>query len=631
MRGFAVAAATLLAQPGAWVSPGGFPTDHNGGVKERLTAPAGGKKPHIWMILFDDYGWADAGWHRNYTAPGGAWVPPTPEVQTPHLNSLVADGIDMDRHYVYKYCSPSRSALQSGRNPYHVNPLNAQPEISNPADPVSGFAAIPRNMTGIASKLAAAGYRTAAFGKWDAGMATPDHTPFGRGFQTAVNYFHHCNDYWSMTDGMLCGGEAQIPIVDLWQVHDAAGEGPAHRANNTCVRECGCSCPVEFGRPAECVAGPFGDEWYGGYEDALFERRALDVVDSHDPSTPLFLFFAPHIVHTPLQVPQEYADKFAFMAPTDKPTHNRQVYHAMVNFADDMVGNLTAAFKRKGMWDDLLVVFSTDNGGPIYNNGSAGANNFPLKGGKMNNWEGGIRGNAFVSGGFLPPSRRGIKWAGLAALWDWYATFAGLAGVDATDHRAAVAGLPPIDSHDLSAVLLGKTLVSPRAELPIGTEPRASNISTAPLCSAYFASPYYDDPRVEGDEPMPLPAAEPWQRCTTVSGLIVDEGAAGLWKILTGDVQQDVHMGPHYPNASTDEVSANFVGHCANGCLFELNSDPLESVDLAAAKPLKLRQLYAKLEKYETTAFNPNRGGVNPAACQHALTEYGGFWGPFLP
>ena len=44
--------------------------------------------------------------------------------------------------------------------------------------------------------------------------------------------------------------------------------------------------------------------------------------------------------------------------------------------------------KRKGMWDDLLIVFSADNGGPIYNNGSAGANNYPLKGGKMNNWEG---------------------------------------------------------------------------------------------------------------------------------------------------------------------------------------------------------------------------------------------------
>lgn len=57
--------------------------------------------------------------------------------------------------------------------PYHVNNLNLEPTVANRTDPVSGFAAIPRNMTGIATKLAAAGYRTGAFGKWDAGMATP--------------------------------------------------------------------------------------------------------------------------------------------------------------------------------------------------------------------------------------------------------------------------------------------------------------------------------------------------------------------------------------------------------------------------------------------------------------------------
>ena len=66
---------------------------------------------------------------------------------------------------VYKYCSPTRSALQSGRNPYHVNPLNAAPVIANLSDPVSGFAAIPRNMTGIATKMSAAGYKTHSFGK----------------------------------------------------------------------------------------------------------------------------------------------------------------------------------------------------------------------------------------------------------------------------------------------------------------------------------------------------------------------------------------------------------------------------------------------------------------------------------
>ena len=71
-------------------------------------------------------GWADAGFHRNYTI-GGVTVPPTDEVQTPTLNALVDEGIHLFRNYVYKYCSPTRSAIQSGRNPYHVNPLNLAP------------------------------------------------------------------------------------------------------------------------------------------------------------------------------------------------------------------------------------------------------------------------------------------------------------------------------------------------------------------------------------------------------------------------------------------------------------------------------------------------------------------------
>lgn len=79
---------------------------------------------------------------------------------TPNMNGLVKEGIEMDRQYVYKYCSPTRTAIQSGRNPYHVNPLNAAPEIYNPADPVSGMAAMPRNMTGMAIKMSAGGYKT---------------------------------------------------------------------------------------------------------------------------------------------------------------------------------------------------------------------------------------------------------------------------------------------------------------------------------------------------------------------------------------------------------------------------------------------------------------------------------------
>jgi hypothetical protein len=247
----------------------------------------------------------------------------------------------------------------------------------------------------------------------------------------------------------------------------------------------------------------------------------------------------------------------------------------MVNFADEAVGNVTTALKAKRMWKDTLVVFSSDNGGPIYNNGTAGANNYPLKGGKMNNWEGGIRVNAFVSGGFLSATMRGTKYEGLVTGWDWYATFCAFAGVDPTDHRAATANLPPIDSYDHSSMILGTNLTSPRTEIPIGTEPRPSNVSTAPACSSYdVRTTYYGDARMEGHDRADMLHLGASGNCTTVSAVIVDEGADGMWKLLTGDVQQDMYTGPHYPNSSTNEISSNFVGHCGNGCLYNIKVGP---------------------------------------------------------
>ena len=68
----------------------------------------------------------------------------------------------------------------------------------------------------------------------------------------------------------------------------------------------------------------------GGYDDSLLAEQLIDMVEAHDPAVPLFTFWAPHIVHTPLQVPAAYYHKFNFMAPTDKVTHERQIYHAMV-------------------------------------------------------------------------------------------------------------------------------------------------------------------------------------------------------------------------------------------------------------------------------------------------------------
>ena len=98
--------------------------------------------PHIVFVLADDFGWNNFGIHAK-------GKPNEAEAQTPRLDALATEGVLLDRHYVFRLCSPSRSALQSGRNPIHVNVFNDALGEYNPADPVSGFSGIPRNMTGI--------------------------------------------------------------------------------------------------------------------------------------------------------------------------------------------------------------------------------------------------------------------------------------------------------------------------------------------------------------------------------------------------------------------------------------------------------------------------------------------------
>ena len=82
------------------------------------------------------------------------------EVKTPHLDSLVSKGVRLSRHYVHRFCTPSRTSLQCGRLPVHVN--------TGLGDPCADTTGIPQNMTGLAEHLKAQGYVTGMAGKWDA-------------------------------------------------------------------------------------------------------------------------------------------------------------------------------------------------------------------------------------------------------------------------------------------------------------------------------------------------------------------------------------------------------------------------------------------------------------------------------
>ena len=534
-----------------------------------LAARVHATPPHLFFLLLDDWGWAN--WHLHN--------PNSTEILTPNLDALAAEGVTLNRHYVHKFCAPSRCALQSGRMPIHVNVLNSPLNQHNPKDPIGGMMGVPRNMTGIAEKLRGANYSTHFVGKWDAGMAVFEQSPQGRGYDTSLHYFSAANDHWQQAYLQPCAyptASDNFTARDLWNT-----SAPARGMNNSVL----CS---QANQAPGCV-----------YEDALFTERVLSIISAADPGTPQFIVWAPHAVHEPYEVPNAYLAKFAAI---DVPV--RRFYAAMVSFIDDRVGEVVAALKARGLWDNLLLVVSSDNGGPLTAapnpaglEGVSGGNNWPLRGGKLSNTEGGVRVNALASGGALPPAVRGTLSGAFVAIEDWYTTFCGLAGVDPTDARAAAAGLPPVDGLDVWPVLSGASASSGRRLQFLGSSDGTPGVGN-----------------------------------TIVQGVIrVEDG----FKLLLGTANPAFWQGPTFPNASSGGDFAGLACGDPNakgpGCLFNVYSDPYETHDRAAELPHIVVELRAKIAEAQASVYNPDRGEPDHRLFCGQAVRNGGFIGPFLP
>ena len=159
------AMAAFLGQPRAEAPPAEAPP----AVAQTAT------QPHIVYMLSDNIGYGGIGFLRARSPAGYS-----PEVSTPTLDRLAADGVVLARLYTFEFCSPSRSSLLSGRLPGHVNMHND--------DQTRPGAGIPAEMTTMPAKLRQVGYRTHHLGKWHIGFATPKHTPLGRGFHSSLGY-----------------------------------------------------------------------------------------------------------------------------------------------------------------------------------------------------------------------------------------------------------------------------------------------------------------------------------------------------------------------------------------------------------------------------------------------------------
>jgi arylsulfatase I/J len=326
-----------------------------------------------------------------------------------------------------------------------------------------------------------------------------------------------------------------------------------------------------------------------GYQDEAFIARIEEVIanSTASPDSPLFVFWAPHAPHDPYEVPDSYWNKFPWIDTSHPWGQTRRYYSAMISLLDDNFGRLETALRNAGRWDNTLIVVSSDNGGPSDYNIRAG-NNFPLRGKKGTNFQGGVRVNAFAFGGALDPAIAGTTTNQFTAIEDWYATFALIGGANVSDPRAAAAGLPAVDGLDLRGLFLpGGNRTSPRKFVVLG------------------------DTNAMGTGN------------TTVGGVIRNDG----YKLIVGSIGDASFQGPLWPNeTATPDVKID----CSTGCLYNIFEDPHELHDISKANPTILKELKAEIARQSATVWSPWRGLDDGLACRVALANRSGFIGPFL-
>ncbi|XP_022103630.1 arylsulfatase B-like isoform X3 [Acanthaster planci] len=252
-------------------------------------------------------------------------------IKTPVLDRLAAEGVKLSNYYVQPICTPTRTQLMTGRYQIHTGFQHA---VLYPTMP----SCLPLDEITIAQKLKEAGYSTHIVGKWHLGFYKKACWPTRRGFDTFFGFLEGSGTYYSHMRGSFYDFRDQEDVA--WQ-------------------------------------------YKGQYSTHLFAKRAQEIITKHDKEKPFFLFVSMQAVHIPLEVPESYVRHYAHIK--DK---KRRTYAGMTTCMDEAVGNITTTLDELGLWNDTLLIFSTDNGGAP----EAGGFNWPLRGRKKSLWEGGVRG-----------------------------------------------------------------------------------------------------------------------------------------------------------------------------------------------------------------------------------------------
>lgn len=311
-------------------------------------------------------------------------------IRTPNIDQrLVKAGIELDNFYVCPMCSPTRAGLMTGRYPIRYGCARA-------VIPPQRDYGVPTDEVMLSEALAKCGYKNrGAFGKWHLGHRRRKWLPLSRGFTEFYGCYNGAIDYFT---------------------HKRAGQLDWHH------------------------------NWDSSYDkgyatDLIAEKAAAFIQRSADQDAPFFCYVPFNAPHAPFQASPKYQQMYA-----DVKDKNLRTYYGMITAMDDGIGKILDAIDDKGVAENTLVWFFSDNGGV----GRFRTNNLPLKGSKLTTYEGGVRTVAAVRypAGYMTET----KITAPMGYIDVLPTLLSLIGAD-----PETVGCKRLDGVDMNPILTGKT------------------------------------------------------------------------------------------------------------------------------------------------------------------------------
>ena len=377
------------------------------------------KPLNVIFILADDLGYNELGCYGQT------------KIETPNIDALAKSGMRFTQHYSGSpVCAPSRYMLLTGKHPGHAF-VRGNDEWKSRGDVwnfeavasdsnLEGQRPIPSETITIAELLKTNGYATGMVGKWGLGAPMTESIPTKQGF----DFFY----------GYNCQRQAHTYFPKhLWKNEEKVV------LNNKII-------PPHQGlkNPADSMKRSVYDFFHQeDYAPTLMHMEAMQFINTYKDSA-FFLYYASPIPHLPLQAPKRWVEYYEKKFGTEKPYKGdkayfpnytpRATYAAMVSYLDEQVGEIFSKLKEEGIYENTLIIFTSDNG-PTYDIGGADSQFFesalPFQSDK--GWgkgfvhEGGLRVPMIAS--WPSHIEAGSTSNHISAFWDWLPTLCELTNI----------------------------------------------------------------------------------------------------------------------------------------------------------------------------------------------------------